>query len=137
MAVTLDDIAARLGVATPDSNSPQGKQWVTWIGDAEALIDIRAAALGVDRAALDPELVDRVVALAVVAMARKPDDSTMIDVSVDDGRVMKRYTTSTGVVGIEDTWWGWLGLRGESAAFSTRPGFEPDVSACPPWETLP
>ena len=126
MAVTLDDIAARMGVATPDSNSPQGKQWVTWIGDAQALIDIRAAALGVDRAALDPELVDRVVALAVVAMARKPDDSTTLDVAVDDGRVSRRWETSTGQVGILDDWWGWLGLTDVSGAFTVTPHFVPD-----------
>lgn len=137
MAVTLNDIAARLGVATPDSNSPQGKQWVTWIGDAEALIDIRAAALGVDRATLNPELVDRVVALAVVAMARKPDDSTTLDVAIDDGRVSRRWETSTGQVGILDDWWGWLGLVGDGALGSFQMYGEPDRHPLDPWVTLP
>ena len=37
--------------------------------------------------AADPEALDRVVTLAVVAMARKPDDATTVDVAIDDGRV--------------------------------------------------
>lgn len=126
MAVTLDDIAERLGVATPEVTSPQGKQWAKWIGDALDMIDARAQRLGVDLATVDPERVDRVVELAVVAMARKPDDATTVDVSIDDGRTMKSYKSSTGRVGILDEWWFDLGLSDNSGAFSTRPGFDPD-----------
>ena len=137
MAVTLDDIATRLGVATPDPASPQGKQWDAWIGDAAALIDLRADRLGIDPTSLAPEVVDRVVALAVVAMAKNPDDATTVDVSVDDGRVMRSYKSSDGQVSITDVWWGWLGLADLSGAFSTRPCFEPDVASLAPWVTLP
>lgn len=132
MAVTLDDIAERLGVATPDSTSPQGKQWSKWIGDAIDLIERRAERVGVDLGDLAEERVDRVVELAVVAMARKPDDATTVDVSVDDGRVLRSYQSSTGRVGILDEWWADLGLLDNSGAFSTRPGFEPD-RLCPQW----
>lgn len=125
VAVTLDDIADRLGVATPDLVSPQGKQWSKWIGDAEALIGQRADRLFVPVTELDPEQVDRVVELAVTAMARKPDDATTVDVSVDDGRVARTYKSSTGRVVILDEWWFDLGLGDTSGAFSTRPGFEP------------
>lgn len=126
MAVTHENIATRLGVATPDQSSVQGKQWTAWIGDARRLIRVRAERLGVTLEDLDQEVVDAVVTLAVVAMARKPDDSTMVDVSVDDGRVSRHYSSSTGRVTILDEWWLDLGLGGNSGAFSTRPGFEPD-----------
>ena len=132
MAVTLDDIAERLGVATPEPTSTQGKQWTKWIADAVALIEGRAERVGVDLSGIDPDRVDRVVELAVVAMARKPDDATTVDVSVDDGRVLRSYQSSTGRVGILDEWWADLGLLDNSGAFSTRPGFEPD-RLCPQW----
>lgn len=137
MAVALEDIATRMGVATPGSNSPQGKQWVTWIGDATLLVRLRAESLGLTLEGLDPEALDRVVTLAVVAMARKPDDATTVDVAIDDGRVSRRYESSTGRVGILDEWWGWLGLTTPSGAFSTRPGFDPDAVLLDPWVTLP
>lgn len=137
MAVTLDKIATRLGVATPDPTSAQGKQWLEWIGDAEALIELRAAALGIDLGAIDADVVDRVVALAVVAMARNPMNETQVRVTIDDGTVDKRRSSSKGEVDITDEWWGWLGLRSESGAFSTRPGFEPDRNPLDTWVTLP
>ena len=132
MAVTLDDIAERLGVATPDPTDPQGKQWTKWIADAVALIEGRAERVGVDLGGIDPDRVDRVVELAVVAMARRPDDATTVDVSVDDGRVLRSYQSSTGRVGILDEWWADLGLLDNSGAFSTRPGFE-SGRLCPQW----
>lgn len=137
MAVTLDDIATRLGVATPTNDSPEGKQWLAWIGDATLLVRLRAESLGLTLEGLDPEALDRVVTLAVVAMARKPDDATTVDVAIDDGRVSRRYETSTGRVGIIDQWWEWLGLTSPSGAFSTRPGFEPDCGTLDPWVTPP
>lgn len=137
MAVTLDDIATRLGVATPANDSPTGKQWLAWIDDAQALIAMRAESLGLTLEGLDPVQRLRVVTLAVVAMARKPDDATTVDVAIDDGRVSRRYESSTGRVGILDEWWTWLGLTSPSGAFSTRPGFDPDAVSLDPWVTLP
>lgn len=136
MAVTLDKIATRLGVATPDPTSTQGKQWLEWIGDAEALIDMRATALSVDPATLDPVTVDRVVALAVVAMARNPDDATQVSVSIDDGSSQRTYKSSDGQVSITDTWWGWLGLVGNGAVGSLQMYGEPDSGSLDPWVTL-
>ena len=120
MAVTTDDIAKRLGRSFSTAEVAQVE---AWIGDAEWLINSRAARLGLS---VDPDVQDRVVALAVVEMARNPQSETQVDVAVDDGRVSKRYSSSTGKVGITDEWWSWLGLAGSSGAFSTRPGFEPD-----------
>ena len=59
MAVTLDDIATRLGVATPTNDSPEGKQWLAWIGDATLLVRLRAESLGLTLEGLDPEALDR------------------------------------------------------------------------------
>ena len=126
MAVTTDDIAARLGRSL---SAAEAAQVALWIGDAEYLIDARAERL---ERTIDLDVRDRVVALAVVEMARNPQNETQVDVAIDDGRVSKRYSSSTGKVGITDEWWSWLGLAGSSGAFSTRPGFEPDA-AWPVW----
>ena len=120
MAVTTDDIAARLGRSL---TTAEAAQVALWIGDAEYLIDARAERL---ERTVDLDVRDRVVALAVVEMARNPQNETQVDVAIDDGRVSRRYSSSTGRVGITDEWWTWLGLLGEPGAFSTRPGFEPD-----------
>lgn len=120
MAVTTDDIAARLGRSL---TTAEAAQVGLWIGDAEYLIDARAERL---ERTVDLDVRDRVVALAVVEMARNPNNETQVDVAVDDGRVSRRYSSSQGRVGITDEWWTWLGLLGEPGAFSTRPGFEPD-----------
>ena len=122
MSVTTADIAAALGRPTPPPDSTDSAQWSMWIDDALMLIGAR---LG-DVSQLDQTRLDYVVREAVVAMVRRPDDSTQVDVAIDDGRVSKRYSSSTGKVGITDEWWSWLGLAGSSSAFSTRPGFEPD-----------
>lgn len=119
MSVTVDDIAGRLGVAAPPSGSPQFVQWTLWIADAEALISERAESLGVT---VDQDRVDRVVALAVVAMARRPSDETEVStVAVDDASVTKRYSSGRGEVFITDDWWARLGLAGRRGAFSIRP----------------
>ena len=110
MAVVPQQIADRLG---RDLTPAEVKQVPLWIGDAVALIEHRAQRLGVS---VDPAVQDRVVALAVVAMARKPDNSTMLDVSVDDGRTMRRFETSDGQVSITDQWWNELGLAEAVAA---------------------
>lgn len=123
MAVTTDDIAARLGRSL---STAEVAQIALWIQDAVALIEMRATRLGVDASSLDRRVVERVVALAVTAQARRPDDSTQLDVAVDDARVTKRWSSSTGQVSILDEWWGWLGLASAGGAFSTRPGFVPD-----------
>ena len=123
MAVTVDQIAAHMGVATPSADSPTARQWTAWIEHAGFLVDQRADRMGV---VVDEAVKDRVVTLAVVEMARNPQAVSQVDVAVDDGRVSRRFSSSTGQVSILDEWWVWLGLAGVSAAFSTRPGFEPD-----------
>ena len=127
MAVTTDDIAARLGRSL---SAAEAAQVALWIGDAEYLIDARAERL--DRT-VDLDVRDRVVALAVVEMARNPNNETRIDSAVDDARVSRTISSSSGRVGITDEWWSWLGLAGSVGAFSTRPDFEPDRSWLAAW----
>ena len=117
------DIATALGRDTPSASSPQAAQWDMWIADALLLIRHR---LG-DPALLDQEALDYVVREAVVAMVRRPDDATTVDVSVDDGRVLRTYSTSPGKVFIRPEWWDMLSpLRLATGAYSIRPRFEAD-----------
>lgn len=127
MAVTIDDVALELGRATPSADSIEARQWVRWIARARQLIDSRAVSLGVPLDSLDEESVDSVVAMAVAAHVRRPDDSTTVDIQVDDARMSKRYESSTGRVTILPEWWDELGLVDASGAFSVTPYFQPDV----------
>lgn len=122
MAVTVDDIAVELGRATPSQGSVEFEQWQRWIDRAVKLIEKRAERVGVDFESLDPEVVDAVVTMAVVAHARKPDDSTMVDVSVDDGRVSRQYRSSNGQVTVLDDWWADLGLSIAEGAWTVDAG---------------
>ena len=113
MAVTTDDIAKRLGRSLSTAEVAQVE---AWIGDAEWLIDSRAARLGLS---VDPDVQDRVVALAVVEMARNPQNETQVDVAIDDGRVSKRYSSGSGRVTIRDEWWALLDPNGgDGSAFA-------------------
>lgn len=121
MAVTPGMIAVALGVAAPDSGSVKEQQWAMWIADAEMLIETRR--LEVDETlVLDPQKLDYVVREAVVAHARKPDQSSQVATTVDDTTVSRSYRDARGRVFIEDEWWTLLGLSPRaSGAFSFRP----------------
>lgn len=120
MAVTPETIAVALGVAAPAADSTQYAQWQMWIDDALMLIGAR---LG-DVALLDQARLDYVVREAVVDQVRKPDDATQVDISVDDGRVSRRYSTSRGRITIRDEWWELL-----SPTVSQGGAFEIDTAA--------
>lgn len=132
MAVTPATIAVALGVAAPDPGSAQFKQWEMWISDAEMLIQNRVDALGVD----DPDeaKVDYVVREAVVAQIKRPDDSTQLTISIDDGSTSKTFKSSKGRVTILDEWWLLLGLTDPSGAFAID--MVPAASAHLPWCSL-
>lgn len=115
MAVSVDDIAAELGRPVPDSGSTEFEQWTRWIAQALLLIKTRFGSLN----DLDPDVLDYVVTQAVAAHVRRPDDSLQVDVAVDDGRVSKRYESSSGRVTILPEWWGMLSPKGgKGKAFS-------------------
>lgn len=117
MAITPVEIAAALGRPTPDADSIEWRQWELWISDARMLIETR---LG-DLDSLDQAKLDYVVREAVVALVRRPDDATTVDVSVDDGRVSRRFSSGSGRIRILDEWWDLLdpdGASRESEAYA-------------------
>lgn len=130
MAVTPDDIAERLGLPSSGLTEALRKQIEIWIAEANLLISTRAREYGVT---LDSALVDLVVSRAVTAMARRPNDETQVDVAVDDGRVSKRYSSSTGVVTITDEWWDLLGLGMRRGAFTIRPSGQAGYASYGGW----
>ena len=123
MTVTPIDIAVELGRSTTSETEDQ--QWALWIQEALYLIGKR---LG-DVALLDQADVDYVVRKAVAAHVRQPDNATQVDVAVDDARVSRRYSSSTGRVTILDEWWALLDpdLTTASSVGSTQMFGEPDT----------
>lgn len=99
--VTPDDIAVALGRTTPVAGSVEYAQWNLWIEDAQRLIQAR---LG-DLSLLNQDNLDYVIREAVVAQVRRPDDSTSVDIAIDDGRVSKRFSSGSGRVWIRPEWW--------------------------------
>ena len=130
-AVTPNDVADRLGRVRPVFDSPSWLQAQKFIDQADLLITRYQA-----RNALpDPDDADRdyVILEAVAAVVRNPDDATSVDVQIDDGRVSKRYSSSSGKVSLED-WWETLwpdSDNRDSGAFTIRPHFVPDIRG--PW----
>lgn len=116
MAVDTEMIAIALGVAAPEADSAQDKQWKMWIDDAVMLIETRRLQLEVDP--IDEAKLDYVVREAVVAQVKRPDDATQVTTSVDDGAVSKSYRSGKGRVTILDEWWTLLGLTEPSGAFA-------------------
>lgn len=115
--ITPVEIAAALGRPTPTPDSIEWRQWSVWIDDALMLIGTR---LG-DVTELDQVKLDYVVREAVSAQVRRPDDSTQVDVAIDDGRVSKRFSSGSGRVRILDEWWDLLdpdGTAGASEAYA-------------------
>lgn len=116
MSVTPGTIAVALGQTAPSEGSPQFAQWSMWIADAEMLIETRRLTLDVEP--IGEAKVDYVVREAVVAQVKRPDDTTQVTVSVDDGSTSRSYRSSKGRVTILDEWWLLLGLTDPSGAFS-------------------
>lgn len=116
--VTPAKVAVALGVAAPDPASTTFKQWEMWIDDADMLIEDRAAELGIPLTDIGVAKLDYVVREAVVAHVKRPDDSTQVTVTVDDGTTSKSYRSGKGRVQILDEWWTLLGLTDPSGAFA-------------------
>ena len=127
MAVTPDQVATTLGVSCPDP-IPYA-QWDMWISDATLLITNWATRNGYTFAGLDSATVDYVIREAVALKVKRPDSATQVDIAVDDGRVSRRYESSTGQIAILPEWWDLLtpaSSASSGSAFSVRPAFEPD-----------
>ena len=128
--LTPEDIATALGRSAPEQDTPQFKQWAMWIADADRAIHRRADKVGVEYATLNTEDVDYAIREAVVAHIKHPEDSTQLDVAVDDGRISKRWSSGAGRVSLDD-WWDMLGLADPEGSFSISPTYTPD--RCADW----
>ena len=129
MAVTPADVGVTLG-RSPSSS--EFEQWELWIGYAYRAIERRAERLNLTLADLHAADVDMVVREAVAAKVKNPDAIRRTDVAVDDGRISKDYTSSTGQVTILGEWWDLLFPQDSAGLWSARPSFQPD-RGCPEW----
>jgi len=121
MTVTPNDVAVEVGRPTPLSAADEARIQ-SWIDQALYLIGKRYTV-----ASLDTADVDYVVLMAVAAHARNPENSTQVDVSVDDASVSKRYSTSVGRVSIWDDLWDLLDPAvSNDGAFTISPFGAPD-----------
>lgn len=128
MAVaTYEDVAVALG--RPISTEAEQAQVEWWLTGIEIIIEAR---LG-DLAELDQDVLKYVeVEAAVTKIQRSGREESSITVTVDDGNVTRRYENVT-VGDITDDWWNLLRPGTDSAAFSTRPSFEPDDPPVDSW----
>src|SRR5690242_8912397 len=103
MAVTVAQVATELARPTP--TSPVSDQWQSWIDRAYRLIENRLGAVAY--AALDPDLLDDVVLMAVVEHVRGWRESTAsrYTVSIDDGSTTRQFEKSSGLLEIPDDLW--------------------------------
>lgn len=112
--------------------SAETSRLTRWITDAETLIGLRVPA----EVEIGAEVLTMVVRMAVEYRweQSRSGGASAVTVSVDDGSVTRRYENgapSGAAWWFLPEWWEWLNPSGESGAFSTRPGFEPDTVAWP------
>lgn len=121
---TVQDVATAIG--RPITDDAEVSQVEYWLNAAELLITAR---LG-DVLALDANKVIYVETEAVVVRLSNPNGYQ--SETIDD--YTYRYGSGTRQVAILPEWWELLAPSTESEAFSTSPGFEPDILP-DPWAT--
>ena len=132
MTVTVAQVATEL--ARPVPTPPVSDQWQSWLDRANRLIENRLGATKF--AALDPDLLDDVVLMAVAEHVRAWRDSTASrrTVSVDDGSVSYQFESGVGLLEIPDDLWRLLDPTiTASEAFTITPFAEPDPSTLESW----
>lgn len=119
MAVSVASVAVELARPTP--NSPVSDQWQSWIDRAYRLIETRLGSTAY--AALDPDILDDVVLIAVTEHVRGWRDSTAsrYTVSIDDGSVSKQFEKAAGLLEIPDDLWPLLGVEAVAESFTIEP----------------
>lgn len=119
---TYEDVATALGRTITDGDEAGQIDW--WLTGIELLIANRLGPV----ANLDQAAVRYVEAEAAAAKVRRNGQTeSSITVSVDDGNVTRRWDQPASADDITDEWWGLLAPKSESNAFSTRPGYTPDI----------
>lgn len=133
----VSDVAVRLG--RPITDPLEVGQVNAWIGDVEAEISAGFARsglnLGTQVSLGDPSLatVVRIESDVVIRRIYRPQPGrTSTSRTVDDGTVTDRWEASSYDDGLTAAEWELLLPTVSTGAFSTRPGFEPDLSA-PVW----
>lgn len=125
-AATWQDVAVALGRPAFDFTAEQQAQITYWINGIELIISARFGGLStLDQAML--KYVETEAVAAKVPPKGVAAGETSITVLVDDANVTRRWERPASASDITDEWWELLAPVRESAAFSTRPGFAPDV----------
>lgn len=139
----VNDIEVELGRTA--SSGPEQAQWTAWLERVERNIIRRFARAGLvlaDQVSLGDPTADDVKDVEVAALIRKitnPNGLTSVTRNLDDGSLTTRRegVDDTGL-SLTDAEWDLLLPFGDAAAFSTRPGFEPDLYVPHPhWHKLP
>ncbi len=134
MPVTLEQIQTIVGRSLTKAESAQAQMWIP-----DARLVISRGPEGRDRIdlnRLDQDVLDMVVREAVADRIKRPDDATEVQVSVDDGSVARRYSSSAGQIRIRPEWWTMLLPAAAPDAFSIVPAYEPDLPS-PAYEPGP
>lgn len=139
---SVSDVEVELGRTATSAEVPQ---WTAWLERVERSIVrrfVRAGLVLADQVVLNDPSADDIKDVEVSAVIRKvtnPNGLTSVSRSLDDGVLTTRRegVEDTGL-SVTDAEWDLLLPHGESAVFSTRPGFEADYYvAHPEWHQLP
>ena len=130
---TTSDVETELGRTA--TSATETAQWTAWLDRVERAIVRRFTRAGLvlaDEIAAGTLTEDDVKDVEVTAVVRKitnPTGLTSVTRSLDDGTITTRregVEDSTGLT-VTDAEWASLLPYSEPSAFSTRPGFEPDM----------
>ena len=131
---TDSDVAVEIG--RPAASAEETAQWNAWLARVERAIVRRFARAGLvlaDQVTAGNPTADDVKDAEVAAVVRKitnPLGLTSVTRTIDDGTVTTRRDGVDEVDGLALTEAEWEALlpSTSAAAFSTRPGFEPDTA---------
>jgi hypothetical protein len=131
---TAADVAVEIG--RPAASADETAQWTAWLARVERAITRRFARAGLvlaDQVTAGNPTADDVKDAEVAAVVRKitnPLGLTSVTRTLDDGTVTTRRDGAEDVDGLALTEAEWEALlpSTNAAAFSTRPGFDPDTS---------
>lgn len=130
---TTGDVETELGRSS--ASAEETSQWAAWLARVERAIVRRFARAGytlADQIAAGDPSEEDVADIEVAAVVRKilnPAGITSITRTIDDGTLTTRRegTEDSGLDLTDEEWSYLLPNGGTPAAFSTRPGFEPDT----------
>lgn len=127
----ITDVGTRLG--RPISDAAEVAQVNAWLADIEAIIRSRVPNLDDAVSAGNPAetTVVMVESNAVIRKIKNPDGK--VSEGIDDYNYRLNENSRKGELFLTDEEWALLTPNAPGGAFSTRPGFEPDVVYPPAW----